>query len=79
MSRVVPGGRICAWVYGREGNGWIVCLVDPVRKRITSRLPRPALWVLSTVLTIPLHGLLRLAFQCLHPPVHPSGAAVGGG
>src|SRR6185295_18985394 len=43
MSRVVPGGRMCAWVYGREGNGWIVGIVDPIRKGVTSRLPRPAL------------------------------------
>jgi SAM-dependent methyltransferase len=33
-----PGGRFHAWVYGREGNGLIVYLVDPLRK-LVSRLP----------------------------------------
>jgi SAM-dependent methyltransferase len=62
-SRVAPGGRICAWVYGREGNGWIVWLVDPIRKGVTSRLPRPLLWALSTAITAPLQAFLRLAFR----------------
>lgn len=33
-----PGGRFHAWVYGREGNGLVIALVDPIRK-IASRLP----------------------------------------
>ena len=33
-----PGGRFHAWVYGREGNGIVILLVDPLRK-IASRLP----------------------------------------
>ncbi len=33
-----PGGRFHAWVYGREGNGIVIALVDPLRK-IASRLP----------------------------------------
>src|SRR6185436_5017209 len=65
MSRVVPGGRMCAWVYGREGNGWIVGLVDPIRKTVTSRLPRPVLWALSTALSIPLQAFLRISFRRL--------------
>lgn len=63
LSRVLPGGRICAWVYGREGNGWIVAFVDPVRKLVTSRLPRPLLWFLSTLITLPLQAFLRVAFR----------------
>jgi hypothetical protein len=39
-SHVKPGGRVAAWVYGKEGNLWIEKLVDPIRKNITSRLPR---------------------------------------
>lgn len=49
-----PGGTLCLWVYGREGNGWIVHLVDPVRKGITSKIPtrwlRPLLWPVSLAL-----------------------------
>lgn len=33
-----PGGRFHAWVYGREGNGVVIALVDPLRK-IASALP----------------------------------------
>jgi SAM-dependent methyltransferase len=32
------GGHFHAWVYGREGNGVIIALVEPLR-RIASRLP----------------------------------------
>lgn len=53
-----PGGSLCLWVYGREGNGWIVFLVDPIRKGITSRIPtrwlRPLLWPLSLCLFLAL-------------------------
>src|SRR5262249_37640616 len=35
-----PGGQFVAWFYAREGNGWVLALVDPVR-RLTSRLPLP--------------------------------------
>jgi SAM-dependent methyltransferase/uncharacterized protein YbaR (Trm112 family) len=62
-GKVVPGGRIFAWVYGREGNGWIVWFVNPVRRHVTSRLPRGMLWGLSTLLTVPLHGAARLAYS----------------
>ena len=57
-----PGGTLCLWVYGREGNGWIVHLVDPVRKHITSKIPtrwlRPILWPLSASLFL----LLKLLY-----------------
>lgn len=33
-----PGGRFHAWVYGREGNGVVIAIVEPLRK-IASRLP----------------------------------------
>jgi SAM-dependent methyltransferase len=44
-----PGGRFAAWVYGRENNGWIVHVVNPVR-RVTSRLPGAAQYRLSQAL-----------------------------
>ncbi len=40
MAKAVkPGGRVLIWVYGRENNGWIVRLLDPLRKALFSRLP----------------------------------------
>jgi len=64
-----PGGMLGLWVYGREGNGWIVHLVDPVRRHITSRIPtrwlRPVLW--------PLSALLFLLLKAIYGPLTARG------
>jgi SAM-dependent methyltransferase/uncharacterized protein YbaR (Trm112 family) len=44
---VRPGGKVAIWVYGYESNEWIVRWVNPVRERVTSRLPVPLLYYLS--------------------------------
>jgi SAM-dependent methyltransferase/uncharacterized protein YbaR (Trm112 family) len=62
VSRLLPGGSISAWVYGREGNGWIVHLVSPVRERVTTRLPHGVLDALSGLLTVPLFLATRLVY-----------------
>ena len=53
-GQVRPGGTVACWVYGRENNGWIVTLVNPVRRRVTRYLPswmvRAAAWVLAGIL-----------------------------
>lgn len=54
VSKLRPGGAMAAWVYGREGNGWIVHGVTPVREHVTSHLPHTMLDVLSGLLTLPL-------------------------
>ena len=56
-----PGGRFVAWFYAREGNGWVLALVDPVR-RITSRLPLPLVSALAWLITMPLWLALRLLY-----------------
>ena len=71
LSRVRPGGHISAWVYGREGNGWIVNIVSPVRERVTSRLPRMVLQPLAAALTVPLFAATRGVYRPLR------GTAVG--
>ncbi len=58
-----PGGRIIAWVYGKEGNAWIATLVDPVRKTITSRLPRRATQALSFLSAVVLYAGLKLLYK----------------
>lgn len=50
LSRTKDDGLVCAWVYGKEGNGWITHVVSPLREHVTSRLPDRALSALSTVL-----------------------------
>lgn len=62
-THVKPGGRIVAWVYGKEGNLWIEKLVDPVRKNLTSRLPRWITRCLSFVPAVVLYGGLKLLYQ----------------
>ena len=54
-------GVLVAWLYAREGNGWVLALVDPVR-RITRRLPLPLVSGLARVLTIPLWTAIRLLY-----------------
>jgi len=49
-----PDGALSAWVYAREGNGWIVRLLSPLRERLTSRIPRGLLNSLSFCLALPL-------------------------
>ncbi len=59
---VRDGGWFQVWVYGREGNGWIVYLVDPIR-RLTSRMPMGLLKLLSLLLSIPLLLSARTLYQ----------------
>lgn len=60
ITRVVKqGGGVSAWVYGRENNGWIIHVLNPIRNHITSRLPRPVLRFMSYILAVPLFLLIR--------------------
>lgn len=62
---VKPGGLVLAWLYGRENNGWIVWLFDPLRRAIFSRTPLGLVHALSLPLTAILWVSLRIA-----PPKH---------
>jgi SAM-dependent methyltransferase len=53
---VAEDGVISTWVYGKENNGWITTLVDPIRKHVTSRLPAPALQALSQLAALELRA-----------------------
>lgn len=57
-----PGGTIAAWVYGYENNEWLVRFGNPIRILITSRLPHSVLYVLSFLIGIPLHLMLKLLY-----------------
>ena len=72
VSRLKPGAAMSAWVYGREGNGWIVHGVTPLREHVTSHLPHGVLDVLSGALTLPLW----LGTKLLYGPTHGSVAGV---
>ena len=58
---LVPGGRFIAWLYAREGNGWVVALVDPAR-HLTSRLPPPLVSAVAWAVSVPLWIALRLLY-----------------
>jgi len=60
---VRPGGRIHVWVYGREGNEWLLRWVDPVRRRVTSRIPPPLLRILAWLVAAPLHLVLLALYR----------------
>ena len=56
-----PEGLLVAWVYAREGNGWVLTLVDPIR-RLTRRLPLAVVSGLAWVLTLPLWAAVRTLY-----------------
>ena len=62
-SLLKPGGTISVWVYSKEGNEWITKFVDPVRIKITSRLPWSVLKFISFFLGIILFVLTRFVYK----------------
>ena len=63
VQHIKPGGRISLWVYGKEGNAWIETIVDPIRIRATSKLPKPLTRALSFLISLPLFAALKLVYQ----------------
>jgi SAM-dependent methyltransferase/uncharacterized protein YbaR (Trm112 family) len=57
---VRPGGKIAVWVYGYESNEWIVRWVNPLREKVTARLPHRLLFWLSLAPTAALAAALPL-------------------
>ena len=39
VRAVIPGGRVLIWVYGREGNRWLIFMLDPLRRALFSHMP----------------------------------------
>lgn len=56
---VKPGGTLLVWVYGYEGNEWVVRYINPIRK-VTSRLPLPLTHAVSYLLSLPLFLALKI-------------------
>lgn len=55
-----PGGHMFAWLYGREGNGWYLALLAPLRQA-SSVLSHRMLLALSSLLYWPLRAYMALA------------------
>jgi SAM-dependent methyltransferase len=67
-SKVKPGGHISAWVYGAENNEWITRWVNPVRKKLTSRMHQRVLLQLSKIPA----GTIYLATKLIYGPLNRS-------
>jgi SAM-dependent methyltransferase len=60
LSQLVKqNGYVVIWVYGAEGNRWLLRFLNPLRK-LTKHIPMPVLNGLSNFLAIPLYFYLRL-------------------
>jgi SAM-dependent methyltransferase/uncharacterized protein YbaR (Trm112 family) len=57
------GGTISTWVYSKENNEWVIRYVNPLREHVTSKLPRPLLYVLCQILGIFLYVCLKLIYK----------------
>ncbi len=62
---VKPGGRVLIWVYGREGNRWLVGVLNPLRRMLFSRMPIGLVHHLSLYPAALLWLLLRLGVRPL--------------
>lgn len=59
VNALRPGGRLLIWVYGYEGNEWIVRYVDPARIHVTSKLPLAVVHFLSYFCSVPLYVFVK--------------------
>src|SRR5207248_3299961 len=66
VSKVKPDGHVSAWVYGAENNWWIVWLVNPIRRHLTSRMPERLLLHLSKIPTAMMYAATKLVYGPLN-------------
>jgi SAM-dependent methyltransferase len=74
-SKVKPGGEISAWVYGAENNEWITRFVNPVRKKLTSRISQHTLLQASKLPTAVLFAMTKLLYGPLNRRPSTAGLA----
>ena len=63
VQSVKPGGEVLIWVYGQEGNGWLLVALDPLRRAVFRRLPISWVHHLSLYPAALLWVLLRLGLR----------------
>jgi SAM-dependent methyltransferase len=59
VAAAKPGGHVLVWLYGRENNGWIIWIFNPLRRLLLSRMPLSLVHRLSLPLTAVLWVILR--------------------
>jgi SAM-dependent methyltransferase len=62
---VRPGGAIFAWVYGRENNGVVHGLINPLRENVTTRMPPSVLPIIAWPMSLVLHSLVKGIYRPL--------------
>ncbi len=65
-AKVKPGGHVSAWVYGAENNGWITRWVNPLRKRLTSKMNQRTLLHLSKLPAAAVYAATKLIYGPLN-------------
>jgi SAM-dependent methyltransferase len=63
VRAVKPGGVVLIWVYGREGNRWLVGVLDPLRRALFRRMPVAWVHHLSLYPALLLSLLLKLGLR----------------
>lgn len=61
VEKVKSNGAISAWVYGREGNDWIIYLINPLRK-LTAHIPLSITKAIAYIFTCVLTVLLKTVY-----------------
>lgn len=51
-----PGGKLIIWTYSAEGNAMVRLVVEPIRKLFLRHLSRPALVIVSKIITAFLYA-----------------------
>lgn len=62
IKSVNKNGFVLMWVYGYEGNEWIVKYINPIRA-ITSKIPLPITHLFAYFLSSPLYFYLKIIPQ----------------
>jgi len=60
-----PGGTFFGWVYGYENNRLVQRVIDPFRRRVTSRLPPPAMRAIAFPLAVVFHAVVKGLYRPL--------------
>ena len=62
LQKVKKAGVASLWVYGRENNGWIIYLVDPARKYISTHFPLFLIHGIAAFLAMLLYPILKIIY-----------------
>lgn len=65
IQAVKRGGILISWVYGYEGNEWIIRYINPIRK-VTSMIPIPVTYFITLTPSLILFLLLKI-YRRRHP------------